>query len=552
MLHTYRASNGIPAGGDRQILPLAALAFVVTGLVLLICCANIGNLMLARALARQREIAARLALGASRARVVRQLLTEALLLALVASGVGLLVAVWGTELLITTALPIPLDVSLDWRVFLVSAALALFAAVALGLAPALHATSGGVAGVLREAATGGTRRRTRLQGSLVVAQVAFSLLLLVLSGLFLRSLDKAQRVEVGFDASARVLALSYDVGLLRYDSTRALAFHREILARTRALPGVESVAITDLLPLTEWSSTSTTVRRADGQGQPMEGRASFSSISVDYFRTIGTPVMAGRDFAAADAPGAPLVAIVSEGFVRQYLGGSPGIGARVSLYGEKGPWHTVVGVARDAIIGSLAAPASPAVYLPLVQRPTSSIGASLLVRSSGANAATLGPSIREIVRTLDPALPVHRLTTLDRVRDAATTGQRAGASVLAVFGALALLLASIGLHGVMLFTVRQRTREIGIRMALGASASEVVRQFVRYGLRLAARGMAIGFVLALAGTQLARTFLFGVTPTDALTFVVVVSVFTAVALVACWLPARRASLVDPMTVMRAE
>ena len=157
-----------------------------------------------------------------------------------------------------------------------------------------------------------------------------------------------------------------------------------------------------------------------------------------------------------------------------------------------------------------------------------------------------------VARTLDPALPVHRLTTLDHVRDAATTGQRAGASVLAVFGALALLLASIGLHGVMLFTVRQRTREIGIRMALGASAGEVVRQFVRYGLRLAARGMAIGFVLALAGTQLARTFLFGVTPTDAMTFVLVVSVFTAVALVACWLPARRASLVDPMTVMRAE
>ncbi len=550
-LRTFDASAGLPAGAEREILPLAALALTVTGLVLLICCANVSNLMLARALARQREIATRLSIGASRWRIVRQLLTEALLLALIASVVGLLLATWGTDLLLATALPLPLDLSVDWRVFAVSAVLALTAAVLFGLAPALHATRGGTAEVLRHSATGGDSRRSRLQGGLVVAQVAFSLLLLTMSGLFLRSLDKAQRLDVGFDASRRVLAMSFDLGLQRYDSTRIERFVDEILARARAIPGVEGASMTTRVPLSEWSSAGVSIGSAAGGEAVSEATVSLSIVRPEYFRTIGQPLVLGRDFSETDAATAPPVAIVSERFAREHLGGKP-LGARISVLPKGETWRTVVGVVRDAVVQSLQAPADAGVYLPLRQRASAGTGLTLLVRTSQGDAGALGPSLRDAMRAMDPALPVHRLTTMDQVRAAATAEQRNGATILAIFGALALILAAVGLHGVMLFTVRQRTREIGIRMALGATRRAVVGIFIRRGVRLTMVGGAVGIVLALGATQLLRSLLFGVAPTDAFTFLAVSLLFLVVALVASWLPARRAALVDPVTAMRAE
>ena len=550
-LRTFDASAGLPAGAEREILPLAALALTVTGLVLLICCANVSNLMLARALARQREIATRLSIGASRWRIVRQLLTEALLLALIASVVGLLLATWGTDLLLATALPLPLDLSVDWRVFAVSAVLALTAAVLFGLAPALHATRGGTAEVLRHSATGGDSRRSRLQGGLVVAQVAFSLLLLTMSGLFLRSLDKAQRLDVGFDASRRVLAMSFDLGLQRYDSTRIERFVDEILARARAIPGVEGASMTTRVPLSEWSSAGVSIGSAAGGEAVSEATVSLSIVRPEYFRTIGQPLVLGRDFSETDAATAPPVAIVSERFAREHLGGKP-LGARISVLPKGETWRTVVGVVRDAVVQSLQAPADAGVYLPLRQRASAGTGLTLLVRTSQGDAGALGPSLRDAMRAMDPALPVHRLTTMDQVRAAATAEQRNGAAILAIFGALALILAAVGLHGVMLFTVRQRTREIGIRMALGATRRAVVGIFIRRGVRLTMVGGAVGIVLALGATQLLRSLLFGVAPTDAFTFLAVSLLFLVVALVASWLPARRAALVDPVTAMRAE
>lgn len=547
-LRTYDASAGLPAGAERQIVPLAALSLAVTGLILLICCANVSNLMLARALSRQREIATRLSIGASRWRIVRQLLTESIVLSLVASAVGLLLATWGTDLVLATALPLPLDLSLDWRVFAVSAALALSVGVLFGLAPALHATRGGTAEVLRQAATGGDGQRSRLQGGLVVAQVALSLLLLTMSGLFLRSLDKAQRLDLGFDASDRVLAVAFDLGLQRYDSLRARTFIERLVAQTTALPGVESVTLTSLLPLSEWSTAAVHTQQTDGAPPSAEVLASMSAVAPSFFRTLKQGLVAGRDFSEADVATSPPVAIVTERFAREQLGGKA-LGARVSTSGTSGPWLTVVGVVRDAS-QALNAPAPSGLYVPLRQRP--STGLTMLVRSQSDDASVLAPTVRDAIRAMDPALPVHRLETMARVREAATREQRGGATVLAIFGGLALVLAAIGLHGVMLFTVRQRTREIGIRMALGASRRAVVRMFVRRGLQLTAIGGALGVTVALGAMQLLRSLLFGVAPTDAITFVAVSLLFLAVALVASWLPARRAALIDPVTAMRSE
>ncbi|MBK6843171.1 MAG: ABC transporter permease, partial [Gemmatimonadetes bacterium] len=329
-LRTYDASAGLPAGAVRQIVPLAALSLAVTGLILLICCANVSNLMLARALSRQREIATRLSIGASRWRIVRQLLTESVVLSLVASAVGLLLATWGSDLVLATALPLPLDLSLDWRVFGVSAALALSVGVLFGLAPALHATRGGTAEVLRQSATGGDGRRSRLQGGLVVAQVALSLLLLTMSGLFLRSLDKAQRLDLGFDASRRVLAIAVRprAATLRFGSCRALR-------RRGPRPGARASGGGGRLD----DDARAAQRVVVGGGQHRQCSWGRGGERGDGFALDRSPGVLSHDRPAAgagarlqrtDAATAPPVAIVSERFAREHLGGKP-LGARISV-----------------------------------------------------------------------------------------------------------------------------------------------------------------------------------------------------------------------------
>lgn len=548
-MQLYDASAGIPAGGTTQVLPLAVLATAVTGLILLICCANVSNLMLARALGRQREIATRLSIGASRWRVVRQLLAEALLLAAIAASAGLLLAAWGTDLIIARALPIPLDLSIDWRVLATGAALALGTTVLFGLAPALHATRGGVATALR-AAGGGAPRRSRLQGILVAAQVALSLLLLTTSGLFLRSLDKAQRVEVGFDASDRILAVSVDAGLLQYDSARTRRLADQVIERAGALPGVERATLTTLLPLSEWSGYGMRAQRSEGAPVSAPLVASASSVRPGYFATLGIPLTSGRDFGTGDQPGAPRVAIVSESFAIRAFGSTDVLGARVGASDDRATWATVVGVARDAIVQSLQAPPAPAVYFPHLQEGGATM--TFLVRRRGASAESLAPAMRDLLRALDPALPVYRVLTMARVRHDATTEQRAGAALLAGFGGLALLLAALGLHAVMTFSVRQRWRELGIRVALGASRRAVTALVVRRGVQLAAIGVVVGLVLSLGAAQLLRSMLFGIAPTDAVTFVLVTALLLGVAVLSSWWPARRAARVDPVSAMRSD
>ncbi len=551
-LGLHDASAGIPAGGTQQVLPLAFLATAVTGMVLLICCANVSNLLLARALGRKREIATRLSIGASRGRVVRQLLTESVLLAAIAGGAGLLLAAWGTEWIMAHALPIPLDLSVDLRVVGVSAALAVVTGMIFGLAPALHTTRESVAQALREAGTGGGLRRSQLQGSLVAAQVALSLLLLTMSGLFLRSLDKAQRVEVGFDATSRVLAVSVDAGLMRYDDARIHALADAVLARARAAAGVESASLTTLLPLTEWSSMQVRAQRSPGSPVGAPITTTFSAVRPDYFRTLGIPLVAGRDFTPHDDTASAGVAIVNESFARQHFGvddARAALGARVGA-SDDSSWATIVAVARDATLHPRQELAVSALYRPHLQQHAPQL--NFIVRTTGASAAPLAEALRAAIRAFDPALPIHRAVTLDRVRLDATREQRAGAILLAGFGALALLLAALGLHAVMLFAVQQRRREMGIRLALGATRGHVVSMVVRRGMQLTAVGVVFGLVMAFGAAQLLRTMLFGVVPTDAVTFAAVTLLLMGVAVVASWWPARRASQVDPATAMRAD
>jgi putative ABC transport system permease protein len=549
----HDASAGIPAGGREQVLPLAILSTAVTAMVLLICCANVSNLLLARALGRQREIATRLSIGASRGRVVRQLLTESVVLGVVSGGAGLLLAAWGVDWIITRALPIPLDLSMDVRVVGASAALAVVTGLLFGLAPALHTTRTSVAQALRDAGTGGGVRRSQLQGMLVASQVALSLLLLTMSGLFLRSLDKAQRVAVGFDATPRILAVSVDAELVRYDAARTQALANEVLSRLRGTPGVESASLTTLLPLTEWNTMPMRAQRAPGAAPGAAVSTSYSVVRPDYFRTLGIPLVAGRDFTAQDDQMSAPVAIVSESFARQHLGiddARAALGARVGAADDDASWATIVGVARDATVQLMQTPAAAAVYRPHLQQHSSAL--NFLVRSVAPNAAPLAEPVRAAIRAFDPALPIHRAVTLDRVRLDATREQRAGAILLAGFGALALVLAALGLHAVMLFSVRQRWREMGIRQALGASRRQVVSMVVGRGVQLTAVGAVFGLVLAFGAAQLLRTMLFGVAPTDAVTFAAVTLLLLGVAVLASWWPARRASQVDPAIAMRAD
>ncbi len=328
------------------------------------------------------------------------------------------------------------------------------------------------------------------------------------------------------------------------------------MARARALPGVESASITNLLPLAEWSTREVRTQGSAG-GTISEGlRVSSSNILPGYFRTIAQPMVVGRDFTDEDVASSLPVAIVSEEFVAHNFKGVSPIGARILTRGPAdapdAEWRTVIGVVRNATVQSLQSPPVDAMYVPFWQQRDPANNMTLLVRARAGSAAAFAAPLREAIRALDPSLPVHRQMTMDVVREDATTEQRNGAVVLAVFGGLALVLAAIGLHGVLLFTVRQRTREIGIRMALGASRRAVVSIFVRRGMRLTLIGGAVGIVLAAGATQLLRSMLFGITPTDGFTFAAVSLLFLIVALLASWLPARRAARIDPVTAMRAE
>ncbi|HEX2188844.1 MAG TPA: ABC transporter permease [Longimicrobiaceae bacterium] len=532
-------------------LGFLALLGATAGIVLLICCANVAGLLLARATGRLREVGIRLSLGASRGRLVRQMLTESALLAGLGAAAGVLGAVWATDLLATVELPLPvrlgLDLRPDGRVLAATAAVAAATGLLFGLAPALRASRPDVLGALKgHTGTGGRGRRFDLRSALVVAQVAMSLLLLVGGALFVRALQGAARMDVGFRAEGLLLAaLTPPPGAEETADVARVA--REVQERAAALPGVVEASWAASVPLAGVSRRGTTV-----QGyQPAEGEDMefpFNVVGPRYFETMGVPVVRGRGITEQDRDGAPGVAVVNETFARRFWPGEDPLGKRVGVRGPEGPLLTVVGVAADGKYGSLTEEPRPYVYLAALQEPSRAV---LHVRTSGHPLRAL-PALRGVVREAAPGWTLEDPRTMEEQVGAALLPQRLAGRVLGLFGGLALLLAAVGVYGVLAYAVAQRTREFGVRMALGARSGDVLRLVLGRGLVLVGLGLALGLPAAWAAARLLGGFLLGASPSDPAAFMAAPLLLGAVALLASWLPARRATRVSPMTALRSE
>jgi predicted permease len=531
------------------LVGLLSLLAVVVGLVLLIACANLANLLLARASARRREIGVRLALGAGRRRLVRQLLTESLLLAVAGGALGVLVAEWTIDMLMKlqppTPIPMFLDLSLDYRALAFTALLALVTGVLFGLVPALRATRPGVIPALKGDAPITSRLGFSTSRVLVVSQVGLSLLLLVGSGLFVRSLGNAGNIDTGFDAN-NLLVMSMDLRLQGYDDVRTKTFCRQLLERVSGLPGVISASLADSLPLS-LHGQRTSVRMEGYAPQPGEDmEINFAKVAPRYFETMRIALRRGREFTPQDREGAPGVAVVNEAFARRYWPGQDPLGKKV----RRGPAEfTVIGLARDGKYRTLGEDPLPFLYFPLDQVYSTSV--TLHVRTAGDPAALLG-SVRREIQSLDRDLPLYEVKTMRDHLGIAMLPARLAASLLGGFGVLALALAAIGIYGVMSYSVAQRTREIGIRMALGADRRRVLNLVVGQGMLPALIGAILGLAAAVGVTRFAAGFLYGISATDILTFAGVTGLLAAVALAASYLPARRATRVDPVVALRYE
>jgi predicted permease len=543
--------------GGPVIVQIAAILMVVVGIVLLIACANIANLLLARASRRRKEIAIRLALGASRRRLVRQLLAESLLLAGLGGGLGILLAFWTTSALSGADLPLPIPVDdtlvIDGRVLAFTAGLALLTGILFGLAPAIQGSRPDVVPVLKNetvpAGTGhrGLRAVFNLRQALVVAQIALSLLSLVAAGLFVRSLRDAQTIDPGFETEG-VLVMTFNLGREGYTPERGQLFFQQVAERASSLPGVQGAAVAQNPPLAGGFLRSVF---PEGQDTTQQERVlvRVNSVSPGYFATIGTPLLRGRDFTNSDTTGAPLVVVINEVMAEQFWPGQDAIGRRFRFFGDQ-DFTTVIGIARNAKYGGVAEQPIPFIYQPLRQNYTPA--AALHVRAAG-NAAALATHVRQTVREIDPTLSVFNVRTLEEQVSQSLQPLRFNVILLTTFGALALLLASIGLYGVANYSVTQRTREIGVRMALGARPSSVLRLVLGHGLVLVGVGLGLGLLLALVATAFVPPdLLLNVNPRDPLTFVSTSVLLAIVAMLASYLPARRATRIDPLIALRTE
>ncbi len=563
-----------PDANEGQSIKLGAPGFIIpelrgavvnftwvlmaaVALVLLVTCTNLAGLLLARATERRREIAIRLAMGANRFRLIRQLLTESLLLSIVGGAAGVLLAVWMVKLLLAFKppidFPLTIDVGIDWRVLLFSLGVSLVAGLVFGLVPALQSTRPNLLYTLKDTAAQGGAGRTRLRSVLVVAQIALSLVVLIAAGLVVRTLQQLQTTSPGFDPQ-NSLMMSYDLGLQGYDEARGQQFDRELPERVRSLPGVKSAAIGSYVPL----SLDYNARSIFVEGEPVERGANQpaamnASVGPHYFETMATPVLHGREFNEQDLEKSEQVAMVNEAFVRQMMPAvktpAEAVGKRVRFGRETNPFMRIVGVVKQGKYFNITEDPRPFIWTPLSQDYNST--SVLVVRTTG-NPESLFAAIRGEVNRLDPNLPLFEVKTLTDHLKLALFPARVAATVLGAFGLLALLLSAIGIYGITSYAVSQRTHEIGIRMALGAQLGDVLKLVLNHGLKLTMIGAAIGVSGAYLATRAIKSVLYGVSATDPLTFGLVSVLLIGVALLACYVPARRATKVDPLTALRNE
>jgi predicted permease len=555
------------AGPRQQMRAVALLLGGVVGAVLLIACANIANLLLSRAASRRRELAVRLALGASRARLVRQLLTESVLLSLLGGLAGIAVA-WGAIEAFRAAppppgaLPLAFDFSIDRRVLLFTLSLSCLTGILFGIAPALRASRPGLVPALKYGdAPGEERGRVLdLKKMLVVGEVALSLLLLIAAGLFLRSLQASRAIDPGVDVE-RLVSAPLNINLLRYTRAQGREFYRQAVERVGRLPGVESASVARVALLggtgrvvslhVEGGDLSHDQAQSEGSRVVTGDRRLINAnvVGPHYFKTLGVPLIIGRDFGETDTEAAPPVIIVNATAASMHFPDSSPIGHRVSIDGPKGPWREIVGVVRDSKYGTLAEQAVPVAYLPLAQNHET--GMILYVRASVPPASLVG-SLRREIQALEPNLPVPNIQTMPQTIGTSLYAARMGAWLLGVFGGLALMLAVVGIYGVLSFSISRRTREMGIRMALGADRQQVFLLVVRDGMLLVGLGILLGLFGGLTGARSLESFLNGVSTTDMTTFTATIALLSAVALVACAIPARRAVRINPIAALRHE
>jgi predicted permease len=537
------------------VVGFLGLLLAVVGLVLMIACSNVASLLLARAGARRRETAVRLALGASRGRLVRQLLTESLVLSLLAGALGVLLASWATDLLMALRPPVPfpvaLDLELDGGVLAFSLTLAILTGLGFGLVPALQASRAELLPALKDETPGSGRASAAYRRPLVVAQMAMSAVLLIGAGLFLQSLRNAHAIDPGFDPG-HLLLLSTDLRLNGYPEPAGRDFYRRLLERAGALPGARAASLATGVPLGLGSRRRNVAIEGyqPAAGEDMEVHT--NSVGPGYFRTMGVALARGRDFGASDGPGAPGVAIVNEAFARRYWPGQDPIGKTLRLGSRGRPAaepFTVVGLARDGKYVTLGEEPKPFFYVPFLQLYEAE--AVLHVRTQGDPRALVA-ALRREVQALDPSVPIYDVKTMTDHLGVALLPARLAAGLLGAFGVLAIVLAALGLYGLMAHSVSQRTRELGIRMALGARAADLLSMVLGQGLGLTGLGVAAGLPLAFAVTRLAANLLYGISPTDPLTFTGIALLLAATALLASYVPARRATRVDPIVALRYE
>jgi predicted permease len=542
-----------PFGINGYLYKILPMLLGLAAVLLLLACANLASLLLVRSVGRRREIAIRLGMGASRQQIIRQFLIESLLLGLLGGTAAIVITRWTSHSIVAlfppSSLPLTNDAHVDQRVLFVTISVSILAAIIFGILPALRSSSLPVQSVLKEEASSAslTLHKGRLLSGLVVAQISLSLVLLVCAGLFTRSLQKAQQSDPGFEASHLLLA-SYELSPAGYTRATGVAFNRQVLDRLSALPGVDSVSLADFSPLS--FSIHTDYLQLEGYvPQPHESmEISRAIVGPNYFRTLRTSVISGREFTAADTVDSQLVAVVNQAFVDRYWPGEDAIGKQVTDGRDR---FTIVGVARNAKYRLLTYPAEPVIYLPIYQAYRSTQDTTVHLRTTG-DPRTMASSVQETIHQLNPELPLFNVNPLSVTMQLGTLFGRVAATFAGSFGLLAMLLAAVGIYGVVAYSTRQRTREIGIRMALGAEKGGIYSLVLGQGFRLTLAGLVVGTALAVAFTRLLKAQLFGISETDAITFTSTGLLLAVVALLACHIPARRATRVDPMVALRYE